>query len=72
MDVVYSHDFTKFLSKEVMVVRTLQRTVKITSTIEKKTFREVPARGVTDDQIVSICKEIHNQLITGQNGNTEN
>lgn len=71
-NVLYSHDFTKFLSEEVMVVYTLQRVVKITSTKEQKVFREIPGNKVTDDQIVSACKELHKQLMTGQNENPEN
>lgn len=71
-DVLYSHDFTKFLSEEVMVVHTLQRVVKIISTKEQRVFREIPGNKVTDDQIVNICKEIHNLLMTVQNGNPKN
>ena len=63
--VCYSQDFTKFLENEVMVVYTLQRTVKITSRLESKVFREVPRQGVTDDKVYKMCQEIHKELTDG-------
>lgn len=67
--VYYSQDFTKFLENEVMVVYTLQRTVKITSMLENKVFREVARQGVTDDKLYRMCQEIHKELT---NGDTKN
>ena len=63
--VKYSPDFEYFFKYQIDPWITLNFDTEFASKIEDKTFRKVPLLNLPKDKIKEICREIHQEILSG-------